>query len=133
MLATMASLAPAFGMIGTLIGLVQMLRNLDSPDKIGPGMAVALLTSLYGALWANLVCTPLAGKLEMRSEEEVFVKLLMVEGLLAMQNGDPPRLIREKLYRFLAPKKREEPPTQREVQEAGAYQVENISDESITA
>ena len=132
-LATMASLAPAFGMIGTLIGLVQMLRNLDSPDKIGPGMAVALLTSLYGALWANLICNPLAGKLEMRSEQEVFVKLLMVEGLLAIQNGESPRLIKEKLYRFLAPKKREETPAPRGAQEAGAHQVENISDESITA
>ncbi|NPV81754.1 MAG: motility protein A [Firmicutes bacterium] len=107
-LRTMASLAPAFGMIGTLIGLIQMLRSLDSPDKIGPGMAVALLTSLYGSLWANLICNPLAGKLELRSEQEMFVKILMLEGLLAIWKEDSPRLIREKLYRFLSPKKRNE-------------------------
>lgn len=107
-LRTMASLAPAFGMIGTLIGLVQMLRNLNSPDNIGPGMAVALLTSLYGSLWANLICNPLAGKLELRSEQEVFGKVLIVEGLLAIQKGDSPRLVKEKLYRFLSPRKRNE-------------------------
>ncbi|HHV62669.1 MAG TPA: motility protein A [Firmicutes bacterium] len=132
-LATMASLAPAFGMIGTLIGLIQMLKNLDSPDKIGPGMAVALLTSLYGALWANLICNPLAGKLEMRSEQEVFVKLLMVEGLLAIQDGESPRLIREKLYRFLAPKKREEPPDPGQVHGVDQSESEDSLYESITA
>src|SRR5690606_30929067 len=77
----MAAAAPAFGMIGTLIGLVQMLRTLDDPSQIGGGMAVALLTTLYGAVIANLVCIPLAGKLEMRSQEEVMIRELTIAGL----------------------------------------------------
>lgn len=98
-----AAAAPAFGMIGTLIGLVQMLRTLDDPSQIGVGMATALLTTLYGALIANLFCIPLAGKLEARSQEEVMVRELMISGLVALVQGHPPRVLEERLVAFLAP------------------------------
>ncbi len=99
--------APAFGLVGTLIGLIQMLRTLDDPSKLGGSMAVALLTTFYGALLANLFAMPLAGKLENRSKEEVLIRELMVEGLVSMTQGHSPRLIEEKLKAFLAPKLRE--------------------------
>jgi len=100
---TMASLAPAFGMIGTLIGLVAMLKQLDNPSTIGPSMAVALITTLYGTLYANLICTPIAKKLKLRSKEEVLIKEIMIEGLLSIQAGENPRIIEEKLKAFLPP------------------------------
>ncbi len=99
--------APAFGLVGTLIGLIQMLRSLDDPSQLGGSMAVALLTTFYGALLANLFCVPIAGKLEARSKEELLVRELMVEGLTSIAAGQPPRLIEEKLKAFLAPKLRE--------------------------
>ncbi|MDI6799966.1 MAG: MotA/TolQ/ExbB proton channel family protein [Actinomycetota bacterium] len=102
----MASYGPAFGMIGTLIGLVQMLRNLDDPSKIGPGMAVALLTTFYGALSAYLIFTPIAGKLSVKSGQEILNKELMIEGILSIQAGNNPRIIEEKLMAFLPPKVR---------------------------
>lgn len=98
----MASYAPSFGMIGTLIGLVQMLRQLNDPTKIGPGMAIALLTTLYGVLIAYLLLNPLAGKLGVKSAEEVLRKEMIVEGVLAIQAGHNPRMIEEKLKSFLA-------------------------------
>lgn len=97
-----AAAAPAFGMIGTLIGLVQMLRSLDDPSQIGVGMATALLTTLYGALISNLFCLPLSGKLEMRSNEEVALRELMLSGLVALIEGQPPRAMRERLVGFLS-------------------------------
>lgn len=97
-----AAAAPAFGMIGTLIGLVQMLRTLDDPSQIGVGMATALLTTLYGALVANLFCLPLSGKLEARSQEEVMLRELMLAGLVSLVDGHPPRAIRERLVAFLS-------------------------------
>lgn len=100
---TMAQYAPAFGLVGTLIGLIQMLKAMDNPSKIGPGMAVALLTTLYGSMMANLVFTPIAGKLKVRSAEEVLRKEMMLEGVLAIQAGDGPSIIAEKLKAFLAP------------------------------
>jgi len=103
----MASYAPAFGMLGTLIGLVQMLNQLNDPSKIGSGMAVAILTTLYGALLAYLFLTPMAGKLGVRSAEEVLRKELILEGILAVQAGHNPRMIEEKLKSFLAPDGRE--------------------------
>lgn len=103
---TMATLAPAFGMIGTLIGLIKMLKNLDNPDAIGPGMAVALITTFYGALMANLLFIPTAGKLSVRSSEEILLKEVMIEGMLSIQAGENPRIIEEKLKAFLAPKMR---------------------------
>ncbi|MCC9602007.1 MotA/TolQ/ExbB proton channel family protein [Stieleria sp. JC731] len=98
--------APAFGMIGTLIGLVQMLRSLDDPSKIGGGMAVALLTTLYGALVANVVCIPLGGKLEARNAEESMIRELMICGITLLGEGESPRVVEEKLLSFLAPKAR---------------------------
>ena len=99
----MGAAAPAFGMIGTLIGLVQMLRNLDDPSQIGVGMSTALLTTFYGALMANLFFLPLAGKVDARSKEEVLMKEVMIEGIISIQSGDNPRLVAEKLKSFVAP------------------------------
>lgn len=107
MFKTMAKFAPAFGMLGTLIGLIQMLRSIEDPSTIGPGMAVALITTFYGTLMANLVCLPIAGKLEMISEQEVMVKELIIEGIRSIQSGDSPRVVERKLKGFLAPKMRE--------------------------
>ena len=92
---------PAFGMIGTLIGLVIMLKNMDDPSKIGPAMAVALLTTLYGALAANLVALPLADKLAIRSRDETAVKMIVIKGVMAIQTGDNPRIVEQKLKTFL--------------------------------
>ncbi len=104
----MGSAAPAFGMIGTLIGLVQMLRNLSSPDAIGGGMAVALLTTFYGALSANLIFIPLAGKLGIYSKAETTVIEMIVEGVCAIAQGDNPTIVREKLQSFISQGRREE-------------------------
>lgn len=103
---TMATFGPAFGLIGTLIGLVIMLQNLSDPSTIGPAMAVALLTTFYGSVIASMICTPIAGKLKVRSQEEVLVKELMIEGILAIQAGEGPSVITEKLNSFLSPKQR---------------------------
>lgn len=110
---SMGAAAPAFGMIGTLIGLVQMLRNLSDPSGIGQGMATALLTTFYGSLMANLIFIPLAGKLGMRSKQEVASKQLIIEGIAAIQAGLNPRLVEEKLKSFLAPKMRDIPSLRR--------------------
>jgi chemotaxis protein MotA len=107
MFRAMGKFAPAFGMLGTLIGLIQMLRSIEDPSSIGPGMAVALITTFYGTLIANLICLPLAGKLETISEHEVMVKELVVEGIRSIQSGDSPRVVDRKLKSFLAPKMRE--------------------------
>lgn len=105
---TMASLAPAFGMIGTLIGLVNMLANLDDPSSLGPGMAVALITTFYGSVLANMFFTPIAGKLKVRSAEEVLIKQIMIEGILSVQAGENPRIVEEKMKAFLAPQLRQD-------------------------
>ena len=99
----MAGFAPAFGMIGTLIGLVQMLTTLDDPSAIGKGMATALLTTLYGALLANLVFLPIAGKLKVRTSLELLEKEIIIEGILAIQSGDNPYIVEQKLKAFIAP------------------------------
>ncbi len=104
----MGSAAPAFGMIGTLIGLVLMLKSLDSPDAIGAGMAVALLTTFYGALAANLVFIPLAGKLGLYSKAEVTAMEMIVEGICAIARGENPTAVREKMQAFISPMRREE-------------------------
>ncbi len=106
MLESMGTVAPAFGMMGTLIGLVLMLRELDDPSKIGIGMATALITTFYGVLLANLVCLPMGGKLELRSKEEILLKELMVEGIVARQSGDNPNIVEEKLIIYLSPSQR---------------------------
>jgi len=107
MLDAVGAFAPAFGMIGTLVGLVQMLQNLSDPSRIGGGMATALLTTLYGAMAANMVFIPLAGKCEVRAKQEGLLRDLMVEGIIAIQSGEKPQLIKEKLKSFLAPSVRE--------------------------
>lgn len=98
--------APAMGMIGTLIGLVQMLANMEDPKSIGPAMAVALLTTLYGAMIANLIALPIADKLELRSIEEKRIKSLVLDGLSSIQAGHNPRVIQELLSTYLPPSKR---------------------------
>ena len=104
----MAAMGPAWGMIGTLIGLVNMLRNMgaDAGD-IGPSMAVALITTFYGSLLANWIATPVATKLKEKSASEILLKEVTVEGILSIQAGENPRVIEEKLKSFLAPATRE--------------------------
>lgn len=103
----MAAMGPAWGMIGTLIGLVNMLKNLEDASTIGPNMAVALLTTLYGSMLANWICTPIANKLSVNNETEIMLKEVMIEGLLSIQAGENPRVIEEKLKSFLSPKQRD--------------------------
>jgi len=101
---SMGDSAPAFGMIGTLIGLVQMLSSMDDPAKIGPSMAVALLTTLYGAVIANLVCIPLADKLSLNSDKERLNKSIILEAAIAINRGVSPMVLEESLKIFLSPK-----------------------------
>lgn len=102
-----AELGPAWGMIGTLIGLVNMLKNLEDASTIGPNMAVALLTTLYGSLIANWLCNPTASKLKLNNANEMIIKQIVVEGLLSIQAGENPHVIEEKLKTFITPKDRE--------------------------
>ncbi len=104
----MGTMGPAFGMVGTLIGLVQMLRTLDDPSSIGPAMAVALLTTLYGALLANLVCLPIANKLEFRSKEEALAKRVVTEGIISIMQGANPKVLKDKLEAFVPPTMRKD-------------------------
>ena len=104
---TIAAMGPAWGMIGTLVGLVNMLQALDDPSAIGPSMAVALITTLYGSMMANWICAPVSGKLKMNNDAEMQVKEIMIEGLLSIQAGENPRVIEEKLKSFLSPSDRE--------------------------
>lgn len=100
----MGDYAPAWGMIGTLIGLVLMLKNLNDPSSIGPAMAIALLTTFYGAVLANLLFLPIARKLENKTEQEVFVKQIIIEGVIGVQSGQNPKILQEKLSAFVAEK-----------------------------
>lgn len=102
----MGAMSPAFGMLGTLIGLVIMLGNLDDPDRIGPAMAVALITTFYGLILANLVFVPIAGKLRVKTEEEILLREVMIEGILSIQAGENPHIVEQKLHSFLPPKDR---------------------------
>ena len=102
---SMGTFAPAMGMIGTLIGLVQMLQSMDDPSSIGPAMAVALLTTFYGSLMANICCMPIAGKLKTRSREEMLTKEMTIQGIISLSNGDNPRILEQKLMAFLPPVK----------------------------
>ncbi|MCX7710675.1 MAG: motility protein A [Clostridia bacterium] len=104
---TMASLFPAWGMIGTLIGLVQLLKSLSDPSKIGPAMAVALITTFYGSVLANLVCTPIANKLAIKSKEEILQKQLILAGVLSIQAGESPKILEQKLKTFLSPEQKQ--------------------------
>lgn len=115
---TMGSLSPAFGMIGTLIGLINMLKKLDDSASIGPNMSVALITTFYGAVMAYLFFIPIAKKLNLRSREEIHIKEVLVEGMLSIQAGENPRIIEEKLVAFLSPKIRQDISKEKE-QESG--------------
>ncbi len=104
----LAAMGPAWGMIGTLIGLINMLKLLDDPSSIGPNMAVALITTLYGSLLANWIAIPVATKLRAKNRKEIMLKEVVCEGILSIQAGENPRVIEEKLKSFLAPSEREE-------------------------
>jgi chemotaxis protein MotA len=104
---TMGTFAPALGMIGTLVGLVQMLQSMDDPSSIGPAMAVALLTTFYGSIMANMVCIPIAGKLKARSKEETLIKEMVVEGVLSLTRGENPRILEQKMLAYVPPKMRQ--------------------------
>jgi chemotaxis protein MotA len=111
--------APAMGMIGTLIGLVQMLSNMADPQSIGPAMAVALLTTLYGAMLANMVCLPIADKLTLRKEEEGNIKALCLDGVLAIQSGQNSRMVEKLLKMYLTPKDRDSAPADKAAAKGG--------------
>jgi chemotaxis protein MotA len=102
----MGSYGPAFGMIGTLIGLVQMLANLDDPSSIGPAMAVAMITTFYGALIANLIFIPMAEKLSGRNEEEITNMNIIFEGIISIREGEHPKLMEDKLRIYITDKKK---------------------------
>ncbi|MEX0876221.1 MAG: motility protein A [Phycisphaerales bacterium] len=106
MLDQLAKYAPAFGMIGTLMGLIFMLGSMDDPSKIGPSMAVALITTLYGAMIANIFAGPLADKLYNNDQEEVLLKTVIIAGVMAIQSGDNPRVVESKLLTYLPPSAR---------------------------
>ncbi len=116
MYSAMGTYAPAFGMIGTLMGLIQMLQNLEDPAAVGPGMALAMVTTFYGAILANLFFLPMAGKLKQRSEQEIQFKEMLLMGILAIQAEESPRVIQNKLVTYLTPAERK---TMVSAQEAG--------------
>ncbi|HQA58684.1 MAG TPA: motility protein A [Acetivibrio sp.] len=108
MFKTMAAQFPAWGMIGTLIGLIQLLDQLDDPSAIGPAMAVALITTFYGSVLANFICNPIATKLALKSKEEIQEKKMIIEGVLSIQSGENPRILEHKLKTFLSPKQKQD-------------------------
>jgi len=103
---TMGTFAPAVGMLGTIIGLVQMLMQMEDPSQIGAPMALALLTTFYGTLVAYLVFLPIAGKLKTRSKQEILIKQMVLEGVISIQSGDNHRIVEQKLKAFIAPRAR---------------------------
>jgi chemotaxis protein MotA len=103
---TIGKYAPAFGMIGTLLGLIFMLGNMDDPSAIGPGMAVALITTLYGAMLSNMFTGPIADKLSIKDSEEILAKTIIIAGVMAIQSGDNPRVVESKLLTYLPPAQR---------------------------
>lgn len=101
-----ATLAPAMGMIGTLVGLILMLGNMSDVESIGPNMAVALITTMYGSMVANAICAPIENILKLKSAEEILVKSLMLEGIMSLQSGDNPHIVEQKLAAFIDPVRR---------------------------
>lgn len=101
MFSQLGAYSPAFGMSGTLIGLIIMLQELNDPGNLGTGMAVALITTLYGAVLANLVFLPIAGKLKLKHDKEILTREIMIEGILSIRAGENPRIVEEKLNAFL--------------------------------
>lgn len=108
------ALGPAYGMLGTLIGLIIMLGNMDDPSALGSGMAAALITTFYGSIIANVVAIPIAAKLKAASSSEIMYKEILLEGLLSIQAGENPRIIEEKLYSFLPRAAKEAPQQEKE-------------------
>lgn len=121
---TAGNFAPAFGMLGTVIGLIKMLVDLTDAESIGSGMALALITTLYGAVLANVVFLPIANKLQVKSEQEVLMMQVMVQGILSIQAGENPRIVEEKLQAFLS--KSELAAQQREAVTAGEGGAANV-------
>ena len=103
---TLGSMGPAWGMIGTLVGLVDMLYHMEDMAALGPAMAVALITTFYGSLLANWLCIPISNKLKADNGAEMMIKEVMIEGILSIQAGENPRVIEEKLKSFLSPAER---------------------------
>ena len=103
---TMAAQFPAWGMIGTLIGLINLLGRLDDPTAVGPAMALALITTFYGSVLANFVCNPVVEKLTTRSRSEIQLKEMIIEGILSIQAGENPRIMEHKLKTFLSPEQK---------------------------
>ena len=118
---------PSWGMIGTLVGLVLLLGQLDDPNAIGPSMAVALITTFYGSVLANFICSPIANKLAQKSEEEAHAKQMLLEGILSIQTGEQPAVIENKLMTFLSPaqKIQYKMPVQTEEQQPAQAVTEN--------
>lgn len=113
----LGSIGPGFGMLGTLIGLINMLANLSDPSTVGPNMAVAIITTFYGSIIQNVFCNPVVNKLKLRSSQESLMKEVMLEGMLSIQAGENPRIIEEKLKAFMSPKLRKSLSTQKEDKE----------------
>ncbi len=123
-----ADVAPAMGMIGTLVGLVQMLSAMDDPKSIGPAMAVALLTTLYGAILANMLFQPIADKLTLRRKEEIKVNSICLDGILGIQDGQHPRVLESLLKLYMTPKERALKPA-----EGGETSGEDMQAEAVAA
>lgn len=103
---TLGSLFPAWGMIGTLIGLINLLKALNDPSAIGPAMALALITTFYGSVMANFFCIPIATKLKLKSNEEIHLKEMIAEAVISIQAGENPKMLDQKLRIFLTPEER---------------------------
>lgn len=114
--------APAWGMIGTLIGLILMLGKLQDPTTLGPNMAIALITTLYGTVLANLVFLPMAGKLENQTDDEVFMRQIIIEGVIGVQSGQNPRVLEEKLNAFLSGDISKQDPLEKKVGEGASLE-----------
>lgn len=125
---TMGALFPAWGMIGTLIGLINLLKSLDDPSKIGPSMSIALITTFYGSILANFVCIPIANKLGMNSKEEIQQKEMIIEGILSIQAGENPRIMEHKLKTFLSPEQKQVYMKQNEEETQGRVRVGESKD-----
>jgi len=106
MFTAIGTYAPSMGMIGTLVGLVLMLQNMSDPSSIGPSMSIALLTTFYGALMANIIFLPMSGKLKTRSKEELLIREIIVVGIQSLVAGENPRIMEQKLLGYLPPKER---------------------------
>jgi chemotaxis protein MotA len=102
MFESLAGYAPAYGMIGTIMGLIQVLANMESPEQMASAIAVAFITTLYGVVIANLLCLPTANKLRSRLKSQLMEKEMIVEGICSIRNGQNPKMLREKLSTYLA-------------------------------